>query len=98
MNIHEYQAKQVLKKYGVPVLGAAVGGIPDFIEEGVNGLLFRGNDREDLRRVLLSVLAEPERLFELRRGVRPPRSMRAHAADLVEVYEGLLAAGRDQLH
>ncbi len=41
---------------GVPVLGAELGGIPDFVRHGHNGLLFRGNDRYDLARRLAEVV------------------------------------------
>ncbi len=32
---------------GLPVLGAGLGGIPDLIRHEQNGMLFRGNDRQD---------------------------------------------------
>jgi len=38
MNIHEYQAKQVLKKYGVPVLGGGVAYTADEAEQVANDL------------------------------------------------------------
>jgi glycosyltransferase involved in cell wall biosynthesis len=76
---------------GVPVLGADVGGIPDFVHEGVNGLLFRGNDAADLARRLREVLDAPATLDRLRRGVRPPKDITEHARELERVY-----AGRDR--
>ena len=33
---------------GTPVLGARIGGIPELIEEGINGFLFRSGDIQDL--------------------------------------------------
>ncbi len=35
---------------GTPVLGARIGGIPELVDEGKNGLLFNSGDRSDLRR------------------------------------------------
>ena len=78
---------------GVPVLGADLGGIPDFVEPGVNGLLFRGNDAADLVRRLAGVIDEPEMLHRLREGVRPPKDIAAHAAELEAVYREEPAAG-----
>lgn len=72
---------------GVPVLGAAVGGIPDFVKHGENGLLFQGNNSFDLARKLVSVLREPWRLTEMRANVRPPRDIDPHAVDLEEIYQ-----------
>lgn len=74
---------------GVPVLGAAVGGIPDFVRDGHNGLLFRGNDRCDLARRLAEVVRRPEVVGELRRNVRAPKDMAAHGAEMEAIYAGL---------
>jgi glycosyltransferase involved in cell wall biosynthesis len=85
---------------GVPVLGAAVGGIPDFLEDGVNAILFRANDRDDLSARLREIILSPERLQTLRKSVRPPKSMIAHAAEMADLYQMLLGAGpsRAKLH
>src|SRR5690606_18088241 len=71
---------------GLPVLGAEIGGIPDFVTQGVNGLLFRANDRFDLARTLAKLIDEPELAGRLRAGVRPPKTMEAHAAELEQIY------------
>jgi glycosyltransferase involved in cell wall biosynthesis len=73
---------------GVPVLGAAVGGVPDFVHDGVNGLLFRGNDRADLARRLVEVVENPAMLERLRANVRPPKDIDDHAAELESLYGG----------
>jgi len=78
---------------GLPVLGAELGGIPDLVEHGVNGLLHRGNDRFDLARTLAGIAREPSRLFQLRRNVRPPRSMGEHAPEVERVYAECLGEG-----
>lgn len=79
---------------GVPVLGAELGGIPDFVQHGHNGLLFRGNDRYDLARRLVEIVREPRTLDRLREGVRPPKSMPEHAREIETLYTGLLSSGR----
>lgn len=73
---------------GVPVLGAAVGGIPDFVRHGENGLLFRGNDREDLKNRLREITREPWRIDDLRANVRPPKSIEEHAIEMERLYAG----------
>lgn len=77
---------------GVPVLAAALGGIPDFVRHNHNGLLFRGNDRFDLARQLARVTTNPELLTDLRRNVTPPKGMQEHAAELESIYTACLAA------
>lgn len=71
---------------GVPVIGSEIGGIPDFVTDGVNGLLFRANDHQDLARRLAEVVADPWMLSRLRANVRPPKSIEAHAAEMERIY------------
>jgi glycosyltransferase involved in cell wall biosynthesis len=75
---------------GVPVIGARLGGIPDFIRHGHNGLLFRGNDRFDLARTLVGLVKNPQLLTEMRRNVRPPKDIDDHARELETLYAGCL--------
>lgn len=71
---------------GLPVLGANLGGIPDLIEQGVNGLLFRGNDRRDASRQLARLITEPDLIGRLWAGVRPGLEPKEHAREVVGVY------------
>lgn len=71
---------------GVPVLGAGVGGIPDWVSPGVNGLLFRANDRADLAANLAELVQDRRRVQALRAGVTEPRSMGRHAEELEAIY------------
>jgi glycosyltransferase involved in cell wall biosynthesis len=49
---------------GLPIVAAAVGGIPELVREGRNGLLFNPLDRNSLRGALAHALPNPERLKE----------------------------------
>ncbi|MEL7472341.1 MAG: glycosyltransferase [Planctomycetota bacterium] len=71
---------------GLPVLAARLGGIPDAIRDGVDGVLFRGNDRHDFVDKLTDLLEHPEKLVEMRRHVRPPKDIGVHADEMVELY------------
>jgi glycosyltransferase involved in cell wall biosynthesis len=71
---------------GVPVLAARLGGIPDFVEDGRNGLLFIGNHRWDLARRLAEIARDPSVIERLRAGVHPPKTMGEHAAELERTY------------
>jgi len=46
---------------GRPVVASDVGGIPDFVRHGDNGLLARAGDAGDLAAKLIQVLSDPER-------------------------------------
>lgn len=56
-----YAALEALS-LGVPVVASRVGGIPEIIEEGVNGFLFTKGSPEDLARVLQTASADPDNL------------------------------------
>lgn len=77
---------------GTPVLGAQLGGIPEFIRDGENGLLFRGNDRWDLARRLAEVARWPRMLDRLKAGIRPPKSIGSHVTELEQEYANRLSS------
>lgn len=52
---------------GAPVVAARVGGIPEIIRDGVDGLLHRPGDAADLADRILAVLADPARAAEMGR-------------------------------
>lgn len=79
---------------GVPVLGARLGGIPDLIEEGRNGVLFTGNDRFSLAGRLAEMVRDPVMLDRLRDQVVPPKGMETHVAEIEAVYASVLEARR----
>ncbi|MDX2131035.1 MAG: glycosyltransferase [Planctomycetota bacterium] len=79
---------------GLAVVGAAVGGVPDMVRDGVDALLFRGNDAGALAAALARLGREPGLVDRLRGGVRPPKGMGEHAAELERLYAELLRARR----
>ena len=50
-----------------------MGGIPDFVADGCNGLLFDGRDGADLARQLDRLAQEPGLLERLQAGITAPR-------------------------
>jgi glycosyltransferase involved in cell wall biosynthesis len=53
-----------------PVIATAVGGVPEIIEPGVNGILVEPGDAEELGRAMASVAADETLLRTLRDGAR----------------------------
>lgn len=80
---------------GRPVLASRLGAIPESVRDGVDGLLFRPGDAEDLARAMARCVDEPGLLAELARGIGPVKTMDEEARQLVARYEGLVARGRD---
>ena len=50
------------QRYGTPVLGAAIGGIPELIRDGETGTLFESGDLEQLCRKISELWGDQERL------------------------------------
>jgi glycosyltransferase involved in cell wall biosynthesis len=70
----------------VPVLAARMGGIPDFVTEDVDGLLFTGRDVSDLTRQLDRLVGEDGLLERLQASIREPRAFAAYVDELERYY------------
>lgn len=87
---------------GTPVVAARVGGIPEIVRDGVDGLLHRPGDAEDLANRILAMLADPARAAEMgcraaarcEQGFRPVAVAARLAAHLRRVKELAAPAGR----
>lgn len=74
---------------GRPVIGSRMGGIPDFVEDGVNGLLVPPGDVGLLADAIERV-RQAGALKGLADGVRPPLSVEQHVEDLERRYRKLV--------
>ena len=80
---------------GLPVVASRVGGIPEIIEHGVNGILFEAGNGDDLARSIEAILADRnlrKRLIENgRRRVAEKFSLAGMREGYARVYESLHA-------
>ena len=77
---------------GLPAVATSIGGSPEIVEDGVNGMLYEPGDAELLAEKLLSMLGCRESLRDLsQQAVKSASrfSLDAVAADTVEIYERL---------
>jgi len=78
--------------YGTPVLGADIGGIPELIEEGATGYLFKPEDAESLSAQLKRARNEySSAMFERVRRQGERLTLDNHIDELVSVYHGEIA-------
>jgi len=83
--IHEaYLAK-------VPVVASRIGGIPELIIDGVNGLLFKPADIQDLRMKLEYVIANRGILNKFRENLPKIKSIEENARELETIYRSLIS-------
>jgi glycosyltransferase involved in cell wall biosynthesis len=77
-----------------PVVTAAFGGMREWIQEGVNGLLFRPRDVADLRRTLERLIADPSLVKKLSHQFPKVQSIAADAEAIEDHYRALIEKHR----
>lgn len=79
---------------GVPVVAYAVGGIPEIVTQGLDGLLIQPGP-ESLAQLLGELMANPARYQALGREARRKAvdkfSIKAHVSNLYQIYQAVLA-------
>ena len=71
-----------------PVLVPRLGGLPEAIRDGIDGLTFDGLDVDDLARTLDRLAREPGLLEQLQAGISAPRAFGAYVDELEAYYGG----------
>ncbi len=71
-----------------PVLVPRLGGLPEAIRDGVDGLTFDGLDVDDLARALDRMALQPGLLERLQAGIQPPRAFADYVDELEAYYDG----------
>jgi glycosyltransferase involved in cell wall biosynthesis len=82
--------------YGKPVIGARIGGIPEMIDEDVNGYLFDPGNADDLREKLELVLSMSDAQISkmgqaARQKVEKEYNAELHYERLMDVYHRALS-------
>jgi len=75
---------------GTPVIGTAIGAMPEVISHGVNGWLVEPGNTEALAEALRAIAQDPaETIDRWRQHLPPPRTMDDVARDYLRLYEPL---------
>jgi glycosyltransferase involved in cell wall biosynthesis len=72
----------------VPLVVPRLGGLPEAIRDGVDGLLFNGLDATDLARQLDRLASEPGLLETMQANIAEPRAFAAYIDELEQYYTG----------
>ncbi len=72
----------------VPVVAARMGGIPDFVRDGEDGILVAGRNPAALAGTLERLATEPDLLEQLQAAIRPPRAFTDYVDQLEGYYRG----------
>lgn len=79
---------------GTPVVASDRGGLAELVQHEVNGLLFRMGDAADLARQLQRIVDQPGLLESLRKGIQPVKTLQEEMAELLQVYQSMVAGSR----
>jgi glycosyltransferase involved in cell wall biosynthesis len=86
---------------GTPVIGARIGGIPEMVEDGVNGLLFTPFSVQELRSRIEHLFNSESDVAEMGRAARRKAereySTPAHLAKLLSEYAAVLARSSNRV-
>ena len=76
---------------GVPVIASKLGGMTDYVTEGVNGLFFRPGDVEQLVELIHKIFEDPSLIASLSANAIRPDDISNHARYMVQLYEKTIA-------
>ncbi|WKA53345.1 N-acetyl-alpha-D-glucosaminyl L-malate synthase BshA [Planococcus shixiaomingii] len=74
---------------GVPCIGARIGGMPEIIEQCINGYLVDLGDVEQAAAYALEILTNPELQQQLKKGALETVESRFHSTAILEQYEAI---------
>ncbi len=82
---------------GLPVVGSDLGGISEWIEPGINGLLFQPGNADELKKRILELFNKPYELEKMRNSIANPRTMKDVAKDTLKMYEKVINPDYSQI-
>lgn len=71
---------------GLPIVGANIGGIPDFVIDGLNGKLYNYNDPTDLARAIKYLYQNPDELKRMQVNSYLPYNFNDYVENLINLY------------
>jgi glycosyltransferase involved in cell wall biosynthesis len=74
-----------------PVIASNIGGIPEFINNGVNGLLFNPGDVNDLKEKIEYIIENRELIERLKKNTPEVENIEDNAREIEETYNRLIA-------
>lgn len=70
----------------IPVIGSDIGGIPDFVKDGVNGYLFKAGNYHELSNIINKILSSPDEIKSLRSGSSYVKKLSTHIEEMEAMY------------
>jgi glycosyltransferase involved in cell wall biosynthesis len=74
-----------------PIIGAKIGGIPDFVQDGLNGFLFDAGNPYDLAEKMKKIIESPHLVENFKRKIKKQKTIKEHTKEMEEIYRNLLS-------
>jgi len=81
---------QMAFAYRKPVIASKIGGIPEVIQDGVNGYLFDVGQVSELSKIIYNISENPSVLHQIRDTITIPPSVETEAFNYEQIYKNLL--------
>lgn len=73
-----------------PVIASDIGGLPEMIEHGKTGLLFRIGDVNDLTRKIQYFINNPDEISRMSNEIKPVKSIKDNAMEIEKMYLNII--------
>lgn len=80
-----------------PVIASRLGGIPEIVQNGINGLLFNPGDVDELREKMQQIINNPSLIEKFRENMPKIRCIEDNAKEIEEIYNKLVIKGKTEL-
>lgn len=89
---HENNPRVIQEAFAarIPVIASDVGGMSEFINHEVNGLLFKRNDPVDLAKQMARIVNQPNLMRHLQNGIKPVKTIEEEIDELLAIYKELI--------
>jgi glycosyltransferase involved in cell wall biosynthesis len=74
-----------------PVIASRIGGIPELINDGINGLLFNPGNADDLQKKIEYIIDNPDVIEKFRENMPEVKSIEDNAREMEGIYNSLIA-------
>ncbi len=74
-----------------PVIASRIGGIPELVTDGINGLLLNPGDIKDLKEKIEYIIRNPEVIKKFKESIPEVKSIEENAKEMEEIYIRLIA-------
>ena len=75
---------------GIPIIASNIGGFPDFVKNGKNGLLFEPGNSSDLSEKIVYVLDHPEAITSYKKSIPKLKTITGNVQELILLYNNIL--------